>query len=30
MTPDLLPNLDFPYVVIVTSYPRRQPGAGGI
>lgn len=25
MTPDLLPNLDFPYVVIVTSYPGASP-----
>lgn len=25
MTPDLLPNLDFPYVVIVTSYPGANP-----
>ena len=21
MTPDLLPNMDFPYVIIVTTYP---------
>lgn len=25
MTPDLLPNLDFPYVVIVTGYPGASP-----
>jgi len=25
MTPDLLPNLDFPYVVVVTSYPGASP-----
>ena len=25
MTSDLLPNLDFPYVVIVTSYPGASP-----
>ena len=25
MTPDLLPNMDFPYVVIVTSYPGASP-----
>lgn len=25
MTPDLLPNMDFPYVVIVTTDPGAQP-----
>ena len=25
MTPDLLPNIDLPYVVIVTSYPGASP-----
>lgn len=25
MTPDLLPNMDFPYVVIMTSYPGASP-----
>lgn len=25
MTPDLLPNMDFPYVVVVTSYPGASP-----
>ena len=25
MTPDLLPNMDFPYVIIVTSYPGASP-----
>ena len=25
MTPDLLPNMDFPYVVIVTTYPGASP-----
>ena len=25
MTPDLLPNMDFPYIVIVTSYPGAAP-----
>ena len=25
MTPDLLPNMDFPYVVIVTAYPGASP-----
>ena len=25
MTPDLLPNMDFPYVVIVTTYPGATP-----
>ena len=25
MTPDLMPNMDYPYVVVVTTYP----GAGG-
>ena len=25
MTPDLLPNFDLPYVVIVTSYPGASP-----
>ena len=28
MTPDLLPNMDFPYVLIMTTY-RRKPGEGG-
>ncbi len=27
MTPDLLPNMDFPYVVLVTSYPGAAPEA---
>ena len=25
MTPDLLPNMDFPYVIIVTAYPGATP-----
>jgi HAE1 family hydrophobic/amphiphilic exporter-1 len=25
MTPDLLPNMDFPYVIIVTTYPGATP-----
>ena len=25
MTPDLLPNMDFPYVLIMTSYPGASP-----
>ena len=25
MTPDLLPNMDFPYVVVVTTYPGATP-----
>jgi len=25
MTPDLLPNMDFPYVVLVTTYPGATP-----
>lgn len=25
MTPDLLPNMDFPYVVIMTAYPGASP-----
>lgn len=25
MTPDLLPNIDFPYVVVMTSYPGATP-----
>ena len=25
MTPDLLPNMDFPYVVIVTTAPGASP-----
>ena len=25
MTPDLLPNMDFPYIVIVTTYPGANP-----
>ena len=25
MTPDLLPNMDFPYVIIVTSDPGASP-----
>ncbi len=25
MTPDLLPNMDFPYVVILTTYPGASP-----
>lgn len=27
MTPDLLPNMDFPYVVIVTTDPGASPEA---
>ena len=27
MTPDLLPNMDFPYVVIVTADPGASPEA---
>ena len=27
MTPDLLPNMDFPYVIIVTTYPGAAPEA---
>ena len=25
MTPDLLPNMDFPYVILVTTYPGASP-----
>ena len=25
MTPDLLPNMDFPYVLIMTTYPGASP-----
>ena len=25
MTPDLMPNLDLPYVVVVTTYPGQSP-----
>ena len=25
MTPDLLPNIDMPYVVVVTTYPGASP-----
>ena len=25
MTPDLLPNMDFPYVLVVTTYPGASP-----
>lgn len=25
MTPDLLPNMDFPYVIILTTYPGQTP-----
>ena len=25
MTPDLLPNMDFPYVIIMTTYPGATP-----
>ena len=25
MTPDLLPNMDFPYVMIMTVYPGANP-----
>ncbi len=25
MTPDLLPNMDFPYVIIMTTYPGQSP-----
>ncbi len=27
MTPDLLPNMDFPYVIIVTADPGASPEA---
>lgn len=27
MTPDLLPNMDFPYVVVMTTYPGQSPEA---
>lgn len=27
MTPDLLPNMDFPYAIIMTAYPGRTPEA---
>lgn len=26
MTPDLLPNMDFPYAIILTTYPGQTPG----
>ena len=26
MTPDLLPNMDYPYLVLVTTYPGATPG----
>lgn len=25
MTPDLLPNMDFPYAIILTTYPGQTP-----
>ena len=25
MTPDLLPNMNFPYVIIMTTYPGASP-----
>ena len=25
MTPDLLPNMNFPYIVVVTTYPGASP-----
>ena len=25
MTPDLFPNMDFPYVMIMTTYPGQSP-----
>ena len=25
MTPDLLPNMDFPYVIVMTTYPGATP-----
>ena len=25
MTPDLMPNMDYPYVVVVTTYPGAAP-----
>ena len=25
MTPDLMPNLDFPYVIMMTTYPGQSP-----
>ena len=25
MTPDLLPNMDFPYIMIMTTYPGATP-----
>ena len=25
MTPDLLPNMDFPYIMIMTTYPGASP-----
>ena len=25
MTPDLMPNMDYPYVVVVTAYPGAAP-----
>lgn len=28
MTPDLMPNMDYPYVVVVTTYPGAAPGGG--
>ena len=27
LTPDLLPNIDFPYVIITTTYPGASPEA---
>ena len=25
MTPDLLPNMDFPYIIVMTPYPGATP-----
>ena len=25
MTPDLMPNIDMPYVIVITSYPGATP-----
>ena len=27
MTPDLMPNMDFPYAIIMTTYPGQTPEA---
>jgi len=29
MRTDLLPEIELPYVVVVTAYPGSQPGTGG-